>query len=68
MQKWSENFRWYFINWAFRKTRYIDNDADMDQARAEFSALAADGVLSAPPNKDWRRLRDNILAFIQGDK
>ncbi|MDE6478135.1 MAG: glycosyltransferase, partial [Alphaproteobacteria bacterium] len=24
MRMWSENFRWYFINWAFRKIKYLD--------------------------------------------
>ena len=68
MEMWSKNFRWYFIYWAFRKIKYIDNDADMRVAREEFRRLDAAGVLSDAPTKKWRKLRDTIRDFIRDEK
>ncbi|MBQ8294615.1 MAG: glycosyltransferase [Alphaproteobacteria bacterium] len=65
MKKWSENFQWYFINWAFRKIKYIDNDTDMEAARECFRELARIGALDRPPYKWAVKLREKICCFIK---
>ena len=65
MEMWNKNFKWYFINWAFRKIRYLDNDTDIRTAREEFRRLDAAGVLSTPVSRKWRKLRDAIRDFIK---
>ena len=64
MQKWSENFQWYFINWAFRKIKYISSDDDMAAARECFRELEHIGALDKPPYKWAKQLRMQILDFI----
>ncbi len=64
MKQWSRNFRWYFIKWAWRKIKYIDNDADMNVARQEFADLVSCGVLSNPPTRKWQKLQNEIMEFI----
>ena len=64
MQKWSENFQWYFINWAFRKIKYISSDEDMAAARECFRELEHIGALDKPPYKWAKQLRMQILDFI----
>lgn len=64
MKQWSRNFRWYFIKWAWRKIKYIDNDADMNVARQEFADLASRDVLSNPPTRKWQKLQNEIMEFI----
>lgn len=66
MRMWSKNFRWYFINWAFRKIKYLDNDADLDKARECFHELNRIGALDGADSKFARRLRGQILTFING--
>ena len=65
MQKWSENFRWYFINWAFRKIKYMTNDEEMESARECFRDLERIGALGRPPYKWARKLREDICEFIK---
>ena len=65
MQKWSENFQWYFINWAFRKIKYMANDADMADARECFRELNKIGALENPPYRWARKLKNKILDFIK---
>lgn len=66
MEKWSENFRWYFIKWAFRKIKYMETDADRDAARACFKQLDAVGALSGATTKWAHNLRKQIYEFIKG--
>ena len=65
MKKWSENFKWYFIKWAFRKIKYIDSDADLSQAREMFRELERIGALDCPPNAWSKKLRMKICDFIK---
>lgn len=65
MRIWSRQFRWYFIKWAFRKVKYLDNKADMDTARKCFCELDKIGALDNPPFRWARDLRDNIRNFIR---
>ena len=65
MEKWSANFKWYFIKWAFRKIKYMETDADMAAARDAFRELFEIGALENPPY-DWaRKTRIEILDFIK---
>lgn len=65
MDAWSRNFKWYFIKWAFRKVRYLDAVADLNQAREYFRDLEARGVLDNPPTRAARKLRCKICDFIK---
>lgn len=64
MDMWSRKFKWMFINWAWRKVRYIETSSDMDAARAEFRHLKQIGALDNPP-RQWLKLRDKIFEFIK---
>ena len=64
MQKWSENFQWYFIYWAFRKIKYMSSDEDMAAARQCFKDLERIGALDKPPYKWAKKLRCDICCFI----
>lgn len=63
MEKWSENFLWFFINWAFRKIKYLSDESDIDIARKEFKEIVDLGVLDIVP-KQWHKLANNITEFI----
>ena len=65
MRMWSENFLWYFIKWAFRKVRYLDNQADIDAARARFCELKKIGALDCPPTPWAHELLCDICKFIK---
>lgn len=65
MRQWSKNFKWYFIKWAFRKIKYLDNRADLDAARARFVELEKMGALDMPPCRWARKLRCKICRFIK---
>lgn len=65
MRMWSQNFLWYFINWAFRKIKYLNTDADLDAARACFRNLDKMGALATPPNPEWEKLQTQIREFIK---
>ena len=65
MRQWSKNFKWYFIKWAFRKIKYLDNRADLDAARARFCELDKMGALDHPPVRWARKLRCDIRRFIK---
>ncbi len=67
MKKWSENFKWYFIKWAFRKLRYIESEKDCAQARELFCDLERIGALDCPPNVWSKKLRADICDFIKSD-
>ncbi|MBP3397715.1 MAG: glycosyltransferase [Alphaproteobacteria bacterium] len=65
MQKWSENFKWYFIEKAFGKIKYLDGQDDVNAARECFRELERAGVLDKPPYKWAKKLRCDICEFIQ---
>ena len=63
-KKWSENFLWFFINKAFRKTKYLNSEDELEIARAGFRELEHFGVLDRPPYKWAKKLRAQICEFI----
>ena len=65
MKKWQEQFMWYFINWAFRKIKYLNTDNEIQTARETFMKLQDAGVFDAVPT-DWFELRNQIYSFIGG--
>ncbi len=67
MRMWSEQFLWYFIKWAFRKVKYLDNETDRKIARECFCDLKHIGALDKPPFKWAKKLRDDIHNFVKGE-
>lgn len=65
MHQWSKKFKWYFIKWAFRKIKYLDNTADLEDARKRFCELEKIGALDNPPTKWAKKLRCDICGFIK---
>lgn len=65
MKKWSENFQWYFINWAFRKKKYIESEDEKVAAQECFRELERIGALDRPPFKWAKKLRMQICDFIK---
>lgn len=66
MKMWSNNFKWYFIKWAFRKIKYIESDADLATARDMFLDLKNIGALQDASEKWQVDLQKNIFDFIKG--
>lgn len=64
MKQWNKNFKWFFIKWAFRKTKYIKTDADISEARKYFMDLYEIGALDAPAYNWARKIRNEIIKFI----
>lgn len=65
MDKWSKNFKWYFIKWAFRKIKYLDNTQDLESARKRFCMLERIGALDNPPVMWAEKIRRRIHKFIK---
>jgi len=63
MKKWQSQFMWWFVNWAFRKLRYLKTDAEIESARMEFKEMNDMGVFDSVPN-EWWNLREKIYKFI----
>ena len=63
MKKWQSLFMWYFVNWAFRKLKYLKTDEEIQSARDEFVEMNKLGVFDNVPN-EWYDLREKIYAFI----
>ncbi|MBO4583241.1 MAG: glycosyltransferase [Alphaproteobacteria bacterium] len=63
MKKWQEQFMWYFVNWAFRKVRYLKTNEELCTAREEFVKLSERGVFDSVPT-EWYDLRNKIYAFL----
>lgn len=63
MKLWSENFLWFFVNWAFRKIRYLKTDEELNIAKQCFIDLYKLGVFNNVP-KSRQKLCKNILNFI----
>ena len=64
MKKWQSQFMWYFVNWAFRKLKYLKTDAEINEARKEFKDMNKIGVFDDVPN-EWYDLREKIYDFIK---
>ena len=64
MKKWQSQFMWYFVNWAFRKLKYLKTDAEIDEARNEFIDMNKIGIFDDVPN-EWYDLREKIYEFIK---
>ena len=63
MKMWTENFLWCFINWAYRKVRYLQTDKEIMYGRGWLKELRDAGVFDNVPS-EWYALRENIYAFI----
>lgn len=63
MKMWQEKFMWYFVNWAFRKIKYLKTPDELDAARQEFARLNKQGVFDSVPSQ-WYELRDKIYALL----
>ncbi len=64
MKKWQTQFMWYFVNWAFRKLKYLKTDPEIQSARDEFKEMNDIGVFNDIPN-EWWDLREKIYEFIK---
>lgn len=65
IKQWSSNFLWLFVDRAFRKVKYLDNNTDIEIARKLLLDLEKNGVLDNPPTKQAKKLRCNICKFIK---
>ena len=65
MDQWNKNFKWYFINWAFRKLKYLDGEDDVKMARECWCELERAGALDNPPYAWAKELRCKICCFIK---
>ena len=63
MSLWSENFLWFFVNWAFRKVKYLKTEEELNTAKQAFTDLYNIGVFKSVPKKR-RKLATKILDFI----
>jgi len=63
MKKWQSQFMWYFVNWAFRKLKYLKTDEEFNSARDEFTEMNKLGIFDTVPN-EWYDLRERIYKFI----
>ena len=64
MKKWQENFLWFFVNKAFSKTKKLDNNKDIDEARKCFKSLNSIGLFDSYPN-EWYDLVCGIQKFVK---
>ena len=65
INQWTRNFKWYFVKRILKKTKYLDNQVDLNSARARICELEKIGVFDNPPNKRARRIRHQICKFIK---
>ena len=63
---WTDNFMWFFVNWAYRKVRYMKTPADLEAARACMRELVLSGALECP-TCDWCQMKYNLILFARGD-
>ena len=63
MKKWQSQFMWFFVNWAFRKLKYLKTDEEIQSARDEFIEMNGLGMFNDVPN-EWFGLREKIYKFI----
>ena len=63
MKKWQSQFMWWFVNWAFRKLKYLKTGEEIESARNEFIEMNKIGMFDDVPN-EWWNLREKIYKFI----
>lgn len=63
MKMWQEKFMWLFVNWAYRKIKYLKTAQELDTARDEFMRMNKMGVFDSVPD-EWYGLREKIYKFI----
>jgi len=63
MKLWGENFLWFFVNWAFRKIKYLKTDDELKIAKQSFSDLYKLGMFDNVP-KSRKKLVSKIMNFI----
>lgn len=63
-KKWNENFLWFFIAKAFKKTKYLNSDDEMNVARESLRELERLGILDRPPLSWTKKVREQICDFI----
>ena len=64
MEQWNKNFKWFFIKWAFRKIKYLQDETEVVEAKQYFDNLLQLGALENPPYKWAVQIRNKILEFI----
>ena len=67
LKMWTDNFMWYFVNWAYRKVRYMKTPADLEAARQCMRELVLSGALECP-TCDWCQMKYNLISFARGDR
>ena len=67
MKKWQSLFMWYFVNWAFRKLKYLQTSEEIESARAEFIEMNKMGIFDSVPD-EWYDLRNKIYEFIGANR
>ena len=65
INQWTRNFKWYFVKRILKKTKYLDNQVDLNSARARICELEKIGVFDNPPDKRARSIRHQICKFIK---
>ena len=66
IKQWADNFMWYFVNWAYRKVRYMKTPADLEAARECMRRVVLSGALECP-TCDWCEMKFNLIRFARGD-
>ena len=66
LKMWADNFMWYFVNWAFRKVRYMETTADREAARQYMRELVLSGALECPTCQ-WCQMKYDLIRFARGD-
>jgi len=63
MQQWQTKFMWFFVNWAFRKLKYLTTESEIKIAYNEFADMKNLGVFDYVPKK-WCGLYKKINTFL----
>ena len=66
MKVWADNFMWLFVNWAYRKVKYMETDADREAARQCMRQVVLSGALECP-TCEWCDMKYNLIRFARGD-
>ena len=67
LKMWADNFMWYFVNWAYRKVRYMESETELEAARQYMRELVLSGALECP-TCDWCQMKYNLIKFARGDQ
>ncbi len=68
MQRWNEEFKWFFVGKAFGKIKYLECETDVAIARDSLRELDACGALERPPYKWAQELQQKIRCMIKEGK